>query len=179
MAIECILMTTMSLHIAKLEDLKAQPWLSTIESNIHIYIYIRIHSHIQYMFIYIYTYNHLFINNEFLPFRWWGFSTQAYNNKTFDQPTWPTLAQLLEAPMSSKRPKWFGPTFTANYKPEDPTGREGCRLKGERFGWDSWWLVVHLSKVRKCWWLMMVEYFDFLILVSRWFSSRWDITQIM
>ena len=22
------------------------------------------------------------------------------------------------APMSSKRPKWFGPTFTANYKPE-------------------------------------------------------------
>lgn len=28
-------------------------------------------------------------------------------------------AVALQAPMSSTRPKWFGPTFTANYKPEE------------------------------------------------------------
>lgn len=52
----------------------------------------------------------------------------------------------LEAPMSSKRPKWFGPTFTANYKPEEPHGTG--RLPFERGkGWMRF-VVISCTSVK-------------------------------
>ena len=49
------------------------------------------------------------------------------------------------APMSSKRPKWFGPTFTANYKPEVGT-------------FSVWWVNLWLTSPKMMWIVWIQEW---------------------
>ena len=63
-------------------------------------------------------------------FIWWSlkdaFSIFLEQLHMWDGISLPIWGWNPTAPMSSKRPKWFGPTFTANYKPEAGMWLRAC-----------------------------------------------------